>query len=56
MCGRAANPSKVREYKELLPLGARIIDGGQQYELENLTELPDSYISYNVAPTSFIPD
>lgn len=55
MCGRASNPSKVREYKELLPLGTRIIDGGQQYELEDLTELPDSYISYNVAPTSYIP-
>lgn len=56
MCGRAINPDKVKDYKEILPGDFRLVEGDNQYELNMITELPGSYISYNVAPTSFIHD
>lgn len=55
MCGRAATVDKPADYKEFLPENFKLIEGGNEYDLNSLTELPPAYISYNVAPTSDIP-
>lgn len=55
MCGRAVNPNKVEDYREVLPKDFALVAEGSQLKLNLLTELPPSYISYNVAPTSLVP-
>lgn len=56
MCGRGATIDKIIDYKKLLPEDFEIFDEKRNsFLLNDLDELPPSYISYNVAPTTNIP-
>lgn len=56
MCGRAVNPDKVKDYKQMLYDDFNFFDDKRNsFLLKDMNELPDGYINYNVAPTTNIP-